>query len=297
MSSSTERSIRDRIENIPRRVRNWVNGLTLRSIGLHVFLYGMALLMAIPYLYTISRSFQPRQYLVDPAPYWIPPEITFEYYNYLLSESLFIQWTINTLIIAGGATLIVLLLDSMIAFSLTRLDWPGQTLILSVVLASFMVPYYMNIVPLYKVVSDLGLVNSYWGVIAPAAASPLGVFLLYQFFKDIPEEYEEAARLDGFSTLRIYTQIILPLARPILAALGLYTFVYNWNVFLWPLIVLTNESSYTLPVGLVNLYQGNIETPGLHMAVVVLASLPLFIAYLFFQGELVRAVQLQGRTG
>jgi len=283
MTETADSSILDRLTNV-----------SLRTVGVYVFLYGTAFLMAVPYLYTISRSFQPRQYLVDPKPYWIPPEITFEYYEFLLNESLFVQWTINTFIIAGGATLLILVLDSMIAFSLTRLDWPGQSLVLSIVLASFMVPYYMNIVPLYTIVSDFGLVNSYWGVILPAVASPLGVFLLYQFFRDIPEEYEEAARLDGFSTFQIYSRIILPLARPILAALGLFMFVYNWNVFLWPLIVLTNESSYTLPIGLVNLYQGNIETPGLHMAVTILASLPLFIVYLFFQGEIVRAVQMQG---
>jgi len=283
MTETADSSILDRLTNV-----------SPRTVGVYVFLYGTALLMAIPYLYTISRSFQPREYLVDPNPHWIPPEITFEYYEFLLSESLFVQWTINTFIIAGGATLIILVVDSMIAFSLTRLDWPGQSIVLSIILASFMVPYYMNIVPLYTIVSDLGMVNSYWGVILPAVASPLGVFLLYQFFRDIPEEYEEAARLDGFSTFQIYSRIILPLARPILAALGLFMFVYNWNAFLWPLIVLTNESAYTLPIGLVNLYQGNLETPGLHMAVTILASLPLFIVYLFFQGEIVRAVQMQG---
>lgn len=268
--------------------------VSLQSVGTHVVLYGVALLMAIPYLYTISRSFQPRQYLMDPNPYWIPPEITLEHYQYLLTESLFVQWTINTFVIAGGATIIILVIDSMVAFSLTRLDWPGQSIVMGVILASFMVPYYMNIVPLYTVVADLGLVNSYWGVILPAVASPLGVFLLYQFFRDIPDEYEEAARLDGFSTFQIYYRIILPLARPILASLALFMFVYNWNAFLWPLIVLSDEAAYTLPIGLVNLYQGNLTTPGLHMAVTVLASLPLFIVYLFFQGEIVRAVQIQG---
>ncbi|WP_222912824.1 carbohydrate ABC transporter permease [Natrinema sp. SYSU A 869] len=271
-----------------------LDDVSLRSLGTHVVLYGVALLMAIPYLYTISRSFQPRKYLMDPKPHWIPPEITLEHYQYLLTESLFVQWTINTFVIAGGATIIILVVDSMIAFSLTRLDWPGQSIVMGVILASFMVPYYMNIVPLYTVVADLGLVNSYWGVILPAVASPLGVFLLYQFFRDIPDEYEEAARLDGFSTFQIYYRIILPLARPILASLALFMFVYNWNAFLWPLIVLSDESAYTLPIGLVNLYQGNITTPGLHMAVTVLASLPLFIVYLFFQGEIVRAVQVQG---
>lgn len=284
-----------------RSVRARLSGDAVRNALLHAFLYGLALLMAVPYLYTISRSFQPNELLRDPRPYWIPPlvgePITFEHYRYLLENTLVVQWTINTFIIAGGATILIVVIDSMIAFSLTRLDWPGQGVVMGVILASFMVPYYMNIVPLYQIVSNLGLINSYWGVIMPAAASPLGVFLLYQFFRDIPVEYEEAARLDGFSTFQVYTRIILPLAKPILSALALFMFVYNWNAFLWPLLVLSNETAYTLPIGLVNLYQGNIDTPGLHMAVAILGSLPLFVIYLLFQGQIVRAVQMQGATG
>ncbi|ADE01281.1 carbohydrate ABC transporter permease [Haloferax volcanii] len=282
-------------------IRARLDGDTVRNVLLHAFLYGLAVLMAVPYLYTLSRSFQPTELLRDPRPYWIPPlagePITLEHYQYLLNNTLVVEWTINTFIIAAGATLLIVVIDSMIAFSLTRLDWPGQGLVMGVILASFMVPYYMNIVPLYQIVSDLGLINTYWGVILPAVASPLGVFLLYQFFKDIPAEYEEAARLDGFTTFQVYTRIILPLAKPILSALALFMFVYNWNAFLWPLLVLSNETAYTLPIGLVNLYQGNIDTPGLHMAVAILGSLPLFIIYLIFQGQIVRAVQMQGATG
>lgn len=287
----------DTIASLSRRLRTD----SIRSAAVHLFLYGLAILVAVPYLYTISRSFQPNELLRDPKPYWIPPlagePVTLEHYQYLLDNTLVVEWTINTFVVAGGATVLIVLIDSMIAFSLTRLDWPGQGAVLGVILASFMVPYYMNIVPLYQIVSDLGLINSYWGVILPAAASPLGVFLLYQFFRDIPEEYEEAARLDGFSSFQVYTRIILPLAKPILSALALFMFVYNWNAFLWPLLVLSNESAYTLPIGLVNLYQGNIDTPGLHMAVAILGSLPLFVVYLLFQGQLVRAVQMQGTTG
>lgn len=262
----------------------------------HGYLYVLAALFVLPYLYMVAVSFQPRSLAIQPKPYWIPPEATLEHYQFLLNDSLIVEWTINTFVIAGVTTILVLLLDSMIAFSLARLDWPGQAVVLSVIVASFMVPYYLNIVPLFTLVANLGLVNSLWGVILPATAGPLGVFMLYQFFKDVPEEYEEAARLDGFSNFQVYTHIILPLSKPILTALGMFMFVWNWNQFLWPLIVLQDDGSFTLPIGLVSLLSGTIYRPGRIMAAAVLASIPLFIVFLWLQQHLVRAVELQGVT-
>lgn len=262
----------------------------------HGYLYVLAALFVLPYLYMVAVSFQPRSLAIQPKPYWIPPAATLEHYQFLLNDSLIVEWTINTFVIAGVTTILVLLLDSMIAFSLARLDWPGQAVVLSVIVASFMVPYYLNIVPLFTLVANLGLVNSLWGVILPATAGPLGVFMLYQFFKDVPEEYEEAARLDGFSNFQVYTHIILPLSKPILTALGMFMFVWNWNQFLWPLIVLQDDGSFTLPIGLVSLLSGTIYRPGRIMAAAVLASIPLFIVFLWLQQHLVRAVELQGVT-
>jgi multiple sugar transport system permease protein len=278
------------------RLERVLDGLDLERVASHSFLYVVAALFVVPYLYMVTVSFQPRSLAIEPQPHWIPPTVTLEHYQFLLEDSLIVQWTINTFIIAGGATLLILVLDSMIAFSLARLDWPGQAAVLSLIVASFMVPYYLNIVPLFTLIANLGLVNSLWGVILPAAAGPLGVFMLYQFFKDIPEEYEEAARLDGFSNFQIYTRIILPLSKPILTALGLFMFVWNWNQFLWPLIVLQDNAAFTLPIGLTSLLSGTIYRPGRIMAATVLASIPLFVVFLWLQQYLVRAVELQGVT-
>ena len=272
------------------------SNLTIESVGIHAFLYGVALLFLLPYLYMLTLSFQPRSTAIDGIPYWIPPEFTLEHYQFLIDNSLIVDWTINTFVIAGGATALILVVDAMIAYSLSRLNWPGQGAILGIIVASFMVPYYLNIVPLFTIIADLGLVNSYWGVVLPAAASPLGVFLLYQFFKDIPDEYEEAARLDGFSTFQIFTRLILPLSRPVLTALALFQFVFNWNAFLWPLVVLQDNAAFTLPIGLVSLLNAQIYRPGRTMAAALIASVPLLLVFLLLQRYLVQAVEMQGVT-
>ena len=289
MSEANARDVDSRLERL-------TENIDAESVLVHAFLYGIAVLFALPYLYMLTVSFQPRDIAIESKPYWIPPEFTLEHYQWLLANSLIVEWTINTFVIAGTATILILIADSMIAFSLSRLDWPGKSILLSLIVASFMVPYYLNIVPLFTIVSDLGLVNSYWGVILPAVANPLGVFMLYQFFKDIPEEYEEAARLDGFSNFQIYTRLILPLSKPILTALALFMFVYNWNAFLWPLIVLQDNSAYTLPIGLVSLQNAQIYRPGREMGAALLASLPLIVIFLWLQQYLVQAVEMQGVT-
>ncbi|WP_137288411.1 carbohydrate ABC transporter permease [Natronorubrum halophilum] len=269
----------------------------LRTIAVYVGLYGMAALFLLPYLYMFATSFMTRELVYSDVPHLIPWDVTLYWYEYLLTNSLIDMWTVNTFILAGVTTLVVLVIDAMIAYSLTRLDWPGRRVIFAVIVASFMVPGIVNLVPVYIIVSELGLVNSVWGVVLPSAANPLGVFMLVQFFKDIPEELEEAARLDGFSRLRIFTHIILPLMRSALAALGLFIFIWTWNAFVWPLLILQSETMYTLPIGLVTLQDNmGVTEPGVIMTSAVIASVPLLIVFLVMQKHLVKAVEMQGTT-
>jgi multiple sugar transport system permease protein len=164
-------------------------------------------------------------------------------------------------------------------------------------MASFMVPIYVNMVPLYTLISDLGLLNSPLAVILPFSAFPLGVFLFVQFFDGLPDEVIEAALIDGFSSFQIYTRIVLPLMKPAMASLSLFTFVYTWNQFLWPLIVLQGSETFTLPVGVVTAATARTFQPGLEMAATFLAALPLFLVFLVLQEQIVKAVQMQGTTG
>jgi multiple sugar transport system permease protein len=284
--------------NARNRLVNRVGRDRLYRLGLYAVMYGIALAFFIPYWRMFQLSITPQGVIASGEFVWFPLDVTFEYWQrYLFEEPIIFQWAFNTLLIASITTFIVLVVDSMIAFSLTRLDWPGQGAILGIVVASFMIPGYVNIIPLYTLINDLGMINSYWAIILPFAAGPLGVFLLVQFFRDIPEEMEEAARLDGFSSLRIYARIIMPLSTPILTALGLFVFIWSWNQFLWPLIVLNNDQLYTLPIGVVTLRSVNALAPNVIMTSLALASMPLFIVFLLFQDKLISSVQMQAGTG
>lgn len=267
------------------------------SVFVYVVMYGSAILFSIPYLYMITTSIQPKEFAFSRITYWIPPEVTFEYYQQLIVNGMIVQWTINTFLLAIGTTLLVLVVDSLVAFGLTQLEWPGRSVLFSIIIASFMIPAYVNIIPLYTIIINLGLLNNVLGIILPFAAGPLGVFLLVQFFRNIPEEYIEAAQLDGFSTIQIYTRIVLPLSQNVLSALALFIFVWSWNQFLWPLIVLQNQESYTLPVGLVTIQTAYTFEPSLVMASAVIASAPLFVLFILLQNQLISAIEYQSTVG
>lgn len=273
-----------------------VTNQRLFHIGVYVVMYGMALLWAIPLFRMAVISVTPSDMLYGFE--WVPREITFDIWMQVISSSnLLPRWILNTIIIASVTTIIVVVVDSLVAFSLTRLEWPGRRILLGVVIASFMVPPQVNIIPLFTFINRLGWVNTYWAVILPFAAGPLGVFLLVQFFRDIPEELEESARMDGFSTFRIYARIIVPLSMPVITALALFTFVWSWNQYLWPLIVLSSEKAYTLPVGAATIQSVYAQDANILMANLAIIALPLFIVFLLFQDKLISSVQMQAGTG
>ncbi|MDJ1433664.1 carbohydrate ABC transporter permease [Halostagnicola sp. A-GB9-2] len=266
----------------------------VRSVVLHLGLYGFAGLFLVPYVWMASTSIKPEYLIYDSSPHWLTTDVTFEWYRVILFESPVVSWTIATFALAAVGTLVVVLVDSMAAYALARLEWPGRRIVMGIILASFMVPAAVNLIPIYAIVSELGLVNNLLGIIFPYAAGVFGVFMLYQFFKNIPEELEEAARLDGFSTTRIFFRIAVPMQFPAIAALGLFSFIGLWNSFLWPLIILQNEAMYTLPIGLVTLETQEVTDPGLVMSGAIIASAPLLILFLAMQDYLFKAVALQG---
>ena len=274
-----------------------IENRTVRKIGIYATLYGTALLFLVPYAWMISTSLKPEALVFSTTPYWIPREISLEWYTQTMAAAPMFRWLFNTTLIAGTTTVIVVIVDSMIAFSLTKLKWPGRRVVFALIMASFMIPIYVNMVPLYTLISDLSLLNNPLAVILPFSSFPLGVFLFVQFFGGVPDEVIEAARLDGFSSLQIYTRIVLPLMKPAIASLSLFTFVYTWNQFLWPLIVLQDSANFTLPVGVVTVATARTFQPGIKMAAALLAALPLFIVYLILQEQIVEAVQMQGTTG
>lgn len=212
-------------------------------------------------------------------------ELSFEVGNYTepFVHFDFLQYLYNSVFVTVMATIITLVVNSMAAFALSKYKFTGRNVVMFVILATLMVPLSVILVPLYSVVSALGLFNSLWGVILPTVATPTGVFLLRQYMLTIPDELIDAARMDKASEWQIYWRIILPLTAPALAVLAIFSVVWRWNDFLWPLIVLSRKELYTLQVGL-NVYAGELNVQWhFILAMTVVTMIPVVLVFVFLQ--------------
>ncbi|MBC7528323.1 MAG: carbohydrate ABC transporter permease [Chthonomonadaceae bacterium] len=204
------------------------------------------------------------------------------------------RWLLNSIFISSSVTLLVLTVDSLAAYGLARLNLPGKKWVFGLIVGTLMVPGQILLVPVYLILNRLGWLDTPLALIVPAGAGAFGVFLLHQFFVGIPRELEEAAALDGCSRLKIYWHVVLPLSRPALATLGLFTFIGSWNDFIGPLVFLDSSEKYTLPVG-VAIFQSSFYTEyGLTLAASVLCTLPILIVFLLFQRNIVKGIAMTG---
>lgn len=195
----------------------------------------------------------------------------------------FLRYTLNSVFVTVMATLITLLTNSMAAFALSKYEFRGRSAVVVLIIATLMIPLSVILVPLYSIVSAAGLMNTLWGVILPTVATPTGVFLLRQYMLTIPDELLEAARMDHASEWQIYWRIVLPLTAPALAVLAIFSVVWRWNDFLWPLIVLSRAEVYTLQVGL-NAYAGELNVQWHYLlAMTVITMIPVVLVFVFLQ--------------
>lgn len=266
----------------------------------HVAVAASALLMLAPIVWMFSTSLKPEGEVLSAVPRWIPETPTLENYRELANRSAEFpvgRWLMNSLGIALTVTLLVLLVTSMAAFAFSRLRFRGRDRLFMLAVATLMIPAQVSLIPVFLIVQKLGWFNTYPGLIVPALASTFGVFLLRQFFITIPAEYEEAATLDGANVATIFWRVILPLGKPALATLGIFTFLGSWNDFVWPLIISNDIEMRTLPVGL-TIFQGRFTTEyGITMAAAVMATVPVVIAYLFFRRRITAGISLGGLKG
>ena len=209
-------------------------------------------------------------------------------------RSLRFGWLGNSLFISACVTLLVLTVDSLAAYALARLNLPGRRAVFGLIVATLMVPGQILFVPVYLILNRLGWIDTPWALIVPAGAGAFGVFLLHQFFKGIPRELEEAAAIDGCTRLGIYWHVVLPLSRPALATLGIFTFIGSWNDFLGPLVFLDSLDRYTLPVGIALFQSSYASEYGLTMAASVLCTLPIIVVFLLFSKHIIRGMSLSG---
>jgi multiple sugar transport system permease protein len=260
-----------------------------------------AILWLIPLLWAVDTALKPENQTTTVPITWIPEGglsgFTFESFWQVLTAGGLVRWYWNSALTSSIITAAVLLLTSLAAFGLSRVPFRGRTVVFWVIIAGLMVPPQILIIPLFMEMDALGFVDTYQGIILPQIASPLGVFIFKQFFDGIPPDLEEAAIVDGASRLRVYWQIWMPLSRPAIAAVGIFTFVLSWNNFIWPFVIVTNTDMMTIPVGLATVQSSYGLRYADIMASAVLGGLPLLIVFLFFQRQIVQGIASTGLKG
>ena len=263
-----------------------------KSLAVEAVLLVGALLFLLPVLLVLFAAFKSDAEIQRFETIW-PETWTAENFVYLkdnAAEAPVVRWLANSFLVATLATTLVLIVDSLAAYALVRLRPPGHRVVFALIVATMMVPGQVLLVPMYLLLSDLGWLDSYLALIVPHGAAAFGVFLLCQFFKGVPRELEEAAELDGCSRLRVYWHVMLPLSRPILATLAIFTFIGVWNDFLGPLVFIDSIDRYTLPVGIALLQSSYANEYGLTMATSFVCTLPIFILFLFFNKLIIRGI-------
>ncbi|MEU9336704.1 carbohydrate ABC transporter permease [Streptomyces sp. NPDC048290] len=273
----------------PRRVRKPLL-YVVASLGL--------LVMAAPFLWMALSAFKTREDLTASPPVWLPTDWTLDNFSALLDQLDMPRYFVNSLIVAVLVTVCNLLFCSMLGYALAKLEFTGRSQVFGLVLAALMVPGNLLILPLYVLMNRLGLIDTYAGLVLPFAAGAFGVFLMRQFMQSIPDELLEAARIDGAGEWYIFWRIVLPLVRPALATLTIFTFLGSWNNFVWPLIATNDPEKYTLPVALATFANDPNRTVaggnGMLMAGSLLVVLPVLLVFIALQRHFTQGIATAG---
>ena len=266
------------------------------TIALHVLLVLGALIALGPLLWMVSASLMPAGEANTFPPRLWPSHVTTEHYRALFTRLELGRFAINSTIVAVTATVVSLLVNSMAGYAFAKLRFRGRDRLFRVLLTGLLIPVQVSMLPLFLLLKQMHLVNTYGGVIVPTLASIFGIFLIRQYAISIPDDLLDAARIDGAGEMRIYWSIAVPVLAPILATLAIWTFLSTWNDFMWPLIVLSDEARYTLPVALANLSGEHVQDTELMMAGSVVTVLPVLVVFLalqryYIQGLMVGSVK------
>jgi multiple sugar transport system permease protein len=249
----------------------------------YLLLVGGAALTVFPLLWMVSASLMPTGEATAFPPRLLPSTVTWEHYQALFTRLNLARYVVNSTLLAGTITVISLALNSMAGYAFAKFPFPGRERLFRLLLAALVIPGQVAMLPLFLMLKQIGVINTYWGVIIPGMASIFGIFLIRQYALAIPDSLLDAARIDGAGEWRIYWSLVLPACAPILVTLALFTFLGTWNDFLWPLIVLTDNDMYTLPVALANLLGEHVQDTELMMAAAVLTVLPVVALFVLLQ--------------
>jgi multiple sugar transport system permease protein len=294
---------------------------TWKQVVAYLILVPGAILFVAPLAWLVSASFQPVGDIFSWPPQWIPENPTIEGYKRFFgigndavqargAEGVS-RWFINSAIVACSVTALQLFFNSLAAYVFAKRRFPGRDLIFFAFLATMMVPPTVTLIPNYLVLKHIplfggndifglgghGWLDSYYGLILPGAVSAFGIFLLRQYMRSIPDELLDAARIDGASEFKIFWSVVLPLCKPALAAMAIFTFTYAWEDFFWPLIIVSDSDLYTAPLGLALFVTKNRTAWDMLMAGSVIATLPMIVVFMIFQRNFIRGISLSGLKG
>lgn len=274
---------------------------SIKKITTYVLLLLTGAIFLFPLLWSLVSSVKPENDIVSYPPRWIPNNFTMSNYTQVLEKYPFLQWGFNSIIVTVSATILVLVISSMAAYAFGRLNFPMKKVLFGLVVSMLLIPIQAYIVPLFFMMSKINLLNSYASIILVAGANVTSVFILTSFFKGIPNELEEAARIDGCNDFTIFGVIMLPLAKPALSTVAILTFITNWNNFLWPLITIRDNNLKTLPVGIAQFMGGASSNAqfqyGPSLAGACMAIIPTLIVFLALQRYFVEGIASSGIKG
>ncbi|MBO0347747.1 carbohydrate ABC transporter permease [Phormidium pseudopriestleyi FRX01] len=273
-----------------------------RISGLKALLYGFLILYAIvtfiPFAWAMSASFKPLAEIVEGGMNFIPQNFTLENYQAIFTrERLFGRWLFNSAFIAVCVTGFNIVFNSMAGYALARIPFRGNRIVFGMILAVLMIPGQITLIPTFLILKSLGWLNTYQGLIVPSMVNATFIFMMRQFFVNFPKELEEAAALDGLNRWQTFWKVVMPLAKPALAAQAIFIFMGSWNNFFMPLIVVSSQDMFTLPLGL-NTFKGQyISYWNYIMAASMVFTLPALAIYAFFNRYFVQGVTFTGNKG
>ncbi len=266
-----------------------------RGLGLHGLMTLLSLGMVVPFAWMVLTSLKSLAEVGDPA--WLPKQALWGNYPEVFSVIPFLRFMANSVVIAGWVTLLQVFTSALAAFSFARLQWPGRDRVFFLYLGTMMLPGLVMLIPNFQLMVRFWLVDSYLGLVLPAAFNAFGTFLLRQFMLGIPRALDEAAEIDGAGKWTVFWEVILPLSRPGLVTLAIFTFMGNFQSFFWPLVMMKSVDKFPLPVGLLFFDFEHGQATHLLMAAVTMSVLPLIIVFAVLQKQLIRGIQLGSVKG
>jgi multiple sugar transport system permease protein len=273
--------------------KDWRRPVARALLYLIMLLGGLG--MVFPFVWMVVSSLKSASEIYSLS--LVPPNPSLANYREVLDETPFVRWFANSLLVALITTASVAFFDSLVGYVLAKFRFPGRQVIFVVILSTLMVPTEMLVIPWYVLAINMHWTDSYWGIMFPGVISAFGIFLMRQFFMGVPDDLLDAARLDGFSEFRIFWKIALPLVKPALAALCIFTFLGNWNAYIWPLIVVRSEEMRTLPVGVAFFSSEAGSAFHLIMAAAAMATIPVILVFIVFQRQIIKGIALTGVKG